>query len=60
MTRMRFGGPVSIDEEIAEAEAALIEAAETLTDLKKQREKERPPRPSDCLTPDEIADIERD
>lgn len=48
----------STDDEIAEAEQELIEAAGRLADLKQRRAAERQWRPRDNLTAEEIADIE--
>jgi hypothetical protein len=60
MSQMRFGF-ASTDEEIEHVEQQIIELAERLSELRKEREAERGnPRPSDCLTAEEIADIERD
>jgi hypothetical protein len=60
MSQMRFGFS-STDQEIEEVEQQIIELAERLGELKKEREKERGgPRPSDCLTAEEIAEIDRE
>jgi len=46
--------------EVRDAADELMKAAERLVELKKQVKPQRPWRPSDNLTPEEIADIERD
>lgn len=46
--------------EVRDAADELMKAAQRLVDLRKQVKPQRPWRPSDNLTPEEIADIERD
>lgn len=60
VSRMRFGFS-SIDDEIEDVEQQIVDLALRLAELKAERVKERAdPRPSDCLTAEEVADIERD